>query len=179
MGAEQFKRFDHARRSAKKSIRACTHWHAGGRTGTLQGMVLAPDSLTNLNAQELREMVTELMAQVGEHAKTITRKDREILYRQAKIDQLTHEMAVLKLLASSAEAASTLTRRRPACLMRPSTPTSRPSSWNSSIWRLYHRQMRHLASSPNAQRCRQSCPAWTSTTNQNPPPAPQKAAAAP
>ena len=41
-------------------------------------------------------MVTELMAQVGEHAKTITSKDREILYRQTKIDQLTHEMAVLK-----------------------------------------------------------------------------------
>ena len=65
-------------------------------TGTLQGMVLAPDSLTNLNAQELREMVTQLMAQVGENAKTIVSKDREILYRQTKIDQLTHEMAVLK-----------------------------------------------------------------------------------
>ena len=65
-------------------------------TGTLQGMVLAPDSLTNLNAQELREMVTQLMAQVGENAKTIFSKDREIKYRQAKIDQLTHEMAVLK-----------------------------------------------------------------------------------
>ena len=65
-------------------------------TGTLQGMVLAPDSLTNLNAQELREMVTQLMAQVGENAKTIVSKDREIVYRQTKIDQLTHEMAVLK-----------------------------------------------------------------------------------
>ena len=65
-------------------------------TGTLQGMVLAPDSLTNLNAKELREMVTQLMAQVGENAKTIVSKDREILYRQTKIDQLTHEMVVLK-----------------------------------------------------------------------------------
>ena len=65
-------------------------------TGTLQGMVLASDSLKNLNAQELREMVTQLMAQVGENAKTIVSKDREILYRQTKIDQLTHEMAVLK-----------------------------------------------------------------------------------
>ena len=59
-------------------------------------MVVAPESLTNLNAQELREMVTQLMAQVGENAKTIVSKDREILYRQTKIDQLTHEMAVLK-----------------------------------------------------------------------------------
>ena len=59
-------------------------------------MALALESLTNLNAQELREMVTELMAQAGENAKTIASKDREILYRQTKIDQLTHEMAVLK-----------------------------------------------------------------------------------
>jgi len=59
-------------------------------------MVIAPESLTSLSAKELREMVTQLMAQVGENAKTILSKDREILYRQTKIDQLTHEMAVLK-----------------------------------------------------------------------------------
>ena len=45
-------------------------------------MALALESLTNLNAQELREMVTQLLAQVGENAKTIASKDREILYRQ-------------------------------------------------------------------------------------------------
>ena len=72
-------------------------------TGTLQGMVLAPDSLTNLNAQELRDLVTGLMARIAEHSQQITQrdqaivsKDREILYRQTKIEQLTHEMAVLK-----------------------------------------------------------------------------------
>ena len=48
-------------------------------------------------------MVTGLMARIGEHDRqiiqrdeTIARKDRDILYRQTKIDQLTHEMAVLK-----------------------------------------------------------------------------------
>jgi transposase len=66
-------------------------------------MVIAPESLTNLNAQKLREMVTGLIVRIGEHDRqivqrdeTIARKDREILYRQTKIDQLTHEMAVLK-----------------------------------------------------------------------------------
>ena len=73
-------------------------------------MVVAPESLTNLSAQELREMVTGLMARIGERDRQITQrdaqivqngetlasKDREIKYRQAKIDQLTHEMAVLK-----------------------------------------------------------------------------------
>ena len=66
-------------------------------------MVIAPESLSNLSAQELREMVTGLMARIGERDRQITQrdetiagKDREIVYRQAKIDQLTHEMAVLK-----------------------------------------------------------------------------------
>ncbi len=66
-------------------------------------MVIAPESLTSLSALELREMVTGLMSRIGAHERqilqrdeTIASKDREIRYRQAKIDQLTHEMAVLK-----------------------------------------------------------------------------------
>ena len=66
-------------------------------------MVIASESLSSLSAQELREMVTGLMARIGEHDRqitqrdeTIARKDREIVYRQTKIDQLTHEMALLK-----------------------------------------------------------------------------------
>lgn len=48
-------------------------------------------------------MVHGLIARIAEHGQQITQrdqalasKDREILYRQTKIDQLTHEMAVLK-----------------------------------------------------------------------------------
>jgi transposase/polyhydroxyalkanoate synthesis regulator phasin len=80
-------------------------------------MVVAPELLSGLNAEQLRELVTDLIAQVARNDQeisarnvqintldqqiasldqTITSKDREILYRQAKIDQLTHEMAVLK-----------------------------------------------------------------------------------
>jgi len=59
-------------------------------------MVVAPESLASLSAEQLRNVVTALMLEVGEHAKAIASKDREILYRQTKIDQLTHEMAVLK-----------------------------------------------------------------------------------
>ena len=47
-------------------------------------------------------MVTGLMARMADQSQQITQrdqaiasKDREILYRQTKIDQLTHEMAVL------------------------------------------------------------------------------------
>jgi transposase/polyhydroxyalkanoate synthesis regulator phasin len=80
-------------------------------------MVVAPELLSGLNANQLRELVTDLIAQVARNDQeigarnlqinaldqqiasldqTISSKDREILYRQAKIDQLTHEMAVLK-----------------------------------------------------------------------------------
>ena len=73
-------------------------------------MVVAPESLSSLSAQELLEVVTGLMERITEHDRqitqrdvqivqrdeTIARKDCEILYRQTKIDQLTHEMAVLK-----------------------------------------------------------------------------------
>ena len=45
--------------------------------------------LSGLSEQQLRELASTLIAQIA-------RKDQDILYRQAKIDQLTHELAVLK-----------------------------------------------------------------------------------
>lgn len=80
-------------------------------------MVVAPELLSGLNAKQLRELARDLIAQIAHRdqaisthelqlnernqqiaslGQVITSKDREILYRQAKIDQLTHEMAVLK-----------------------------------------------------------------------------------
>jgi transposase len=66
-------------------------------------MVVAPELLSDLNAEQLRELARDLIAQISNRDQqiagldqTISSKDREILYRQAKIDQLTHEMAVLK-----------------------------------------------------------------------------------
>jgi transposase len=66
-------------------------------------MVVAPESLSSLNAEQLRALASDLIAQISDLGQSITskdqelqRKDREILYRQAKIDQLTHEMVILK-----------------------------------------------------------------------------------
>ena len=47
--------------------------------------------LKTLDAQQLREVVRSL---VGE----IQQRDREIAFKQATIDKITHEMAVLKRL---------------------------------------------------------------------------------
>jgi transposase len=66
-------------------------------------MVEALESLPSLNAEQLRELASDLIARIAQqnkqislHAQAIAAKDSDILYRQAKIDKLTHEMAVLK-----------------------------------------------------------------------------------
>ena len=51
--------------------------------------MLDPASLAQLDAQQLRELALSLMGQVAD-------KDRELHLRQTRIEQLTHEMAVLK-----------------------------------------------------------------------------------
>ena len=58
-------------------------------------MVIA-HPLESLSAPQLRELAASLIAEVGARDKVLVRKDQEILYRQTKINQLTHEIAVLK-----------------------------------------------------------------------------------
>ena len=156
-------------------------------------MVVAPELLSGLNADQLRELVTDLIAQVARNDQeigarnlqinaldqqiasldqTISSKDREILYRQAKIDQLTHEMAVLKRLASLVAAANNLMLDRPVCLMKPSMPTSPLLSKSFKTWRHRPTPPKNPASNPSAQPYRQSCPALSCTTNPIAPPAP-------
>ena len=48
-----------------------------------------PRDLAQMNAQELRDLAGSLLTQV-------TQKDEELKFKQLKIDQLTHEMAILK-----------------------------------------------------------------------------------
>ncbi|MHB8949875.1 MAG: IS66 family transposase, partial [Rhodoferax sp.] len=59
-------------------------------------MVEALESLQNLNAEQLRELAAELIARVAQQSQIIAARDGDLLYRQAKIDKLTHELATLK-----------------------------------------------------------------------------------
>ena len=59
-------------------------------------MVAALESLSNLNAEQLRELAAELIEKVSHQSQMIAAKDSDIQYRQAKIDKLTHELATLK-----------------------------------------------------------------------------------
>lgn len=60
-------------------------------------------NLDHLDAQQLREMVQSLMGQVQANKLEIQRRDHEIAFKQAAIDKLTHEMAVLKRLKFAAK----------------------------------------------------------------------------
>jgi transposase len=59
--------------------------------------------LAQLNVQQLRETALSLAGTMARQAAEIERKDREIAFRQATIDKLTHEMAVLKRLKFAAQ----------------------------------------------------------------------------
>jgi hypothetical protein len=58
--------------------------------------VIDEASLKTLDAQQLREVVRSLMVEVD-------KRDREIAFKQATIDKITHEMAVLKRLKFAAK----------------------------------------------------------------------------
>ena len=51
--------------------------------------MISPADLNDLTPEQLRALAATLMAQV-------TDKDRELLHRQTRIDQLTHEISILK-----------------------------------------------------------------------------------
>ena len=53
-------------------------------------------TLEDLDAQQLRELALGLMTRLQSKDDELQAKDRELHFKQTKIDQLTHEMAVLK-----------------------------------------------------------------------------------
>ena len=58
--------------------------------------------LNELDAQQLREVVRSLMSDMASKDAQIERRDREIAFKQAVIDKINHEMAVLKRLKFAA-----------------------------------------------------------------------------
>jgi transposase len=65
--------------------------------------VIDATHLGQLTPQQLRETVLSLAGKMASQAAEIERKDGEIAFRQALIDKLTHEMAVLKRLKFAAQ----------------------------------------------------------------------------
>ena len=59
--------------------------------------------LSQLDAPQLREVVRSLMSDMASKDAEIERRDREIAFKQAIIDKINHEMAVLKRLKFAAK----------------------------------------------------------------------------
>ena len=66
-------------------------------------MVAQQQSLDDLGAQQLREMVAALLNTVAVRDEQIVRQSTEITHKQALIDKLTHENAMLKRLKFAAQ----------------------------------------------------------------------------
>ena len=66
-------------------------------------MVVQQQSLNNLSAEQLREMVASLMGHVSDKDAQIARHQTELKHRQALNAKLTHENALLKRMKFSAQ----------------------------------------------------------------------------
>lgn len=67
-------------------------WRKGRHTGE----VLTSEQLQGLGAAELRVLAQDLLARLSHSSSEILMKDRKLVWSEARIDQLTHEIAVLK-----------------------------------------------------------------------------------
>lgn len=66
------------------------------RTKAAIGHLVIPAQPEHLSAEQLRQLVRGLAAKVSQQAEVIGQKERELNWRQAKIDKLTHELAMHK-----------------------------------------------------------------------------------
>jgi transposase len=60
--------------------------------------VIAPQPFEALDPQQLRQALLALMTEVAAKDELLARRDREVAFKQALIDKLTHENAILKRL---------------------------------------------------------------------------------
>ncbi len=55
-----------------------------------------PADLDSLSPEQLRAFAAQLIAEVQVKDREVSERDRELHYRQTRIDQLSHEIAILK-----------------------------------------------------------------------------------
>ena len=66
-------------------------------------MVIAPEKLPHMSADQLRDALTELLQKVAAKESTLTQQAQQLTFKQATIDKLTHENAILKRLKFAAQ----------------------------------------------------------------------------
>jgi transposase len=64
--------------------------------------VIAPHQLDTLDPQQMRQALLQMMTAIAAKDELLARQDREVAFKQALIDKLTHELAVLRRLKYAA-----------------------------------------------------------------------------
>ncbi len=64
--------------------------------------MIAPQQLHTLDPQQMRQALLTLTAQLAAKDELLARREREATFKQALIDKLTHEVAVLRRLKYAA-----------------------------------------------------------------------------
>ena len=131
--------------------------------------MVAQQSLSELSTDQLREMVEALLRTAAAKDEQVTRQSTEIRHKQALIDKLTHENALLKRLKFaaqserySAEQRSLLDETLDADLQAVSDEIEQLASAAAAP---------REKQQPSASRCLPTCRAARFITNPNPPPA--------
>ena len=149
-------------------------------------MVVATESLSGLNAKQLRELTRDLTAQVVSRDQAINERDPQINERNVHINALDQQInrstawtkpspartarfciaeprstsSPMRWLCSNVEslavAASNSMPAKPVCSMKRLMPTSSPLSKNFRTWHHQTKQLERPSSNPSAQPCRQS-----------------------
>jgi transposase IS166 family protein len=113
------------------------------------------DQLTRMDAPQLRKFAADLI-------ETLAGKDRELQYKQLKIEQLTHEMAVLKRWKFAARSEQLHGTQR-SLLDETIDADLEASSQRSNLTTRRGRP----GTNPSVARCRRTCPAWTCAMSRN------------
>ena len=64
--------------------------------------MIAPQQLDTLDPQQMRQALLRLMAENAAKDELLDQRQREVAFKQAQVDKLTHELAVLKRLKFAA-----------------------------------------------------------------------------
>ena len=78
-------------------------WSGLRLAGTVEAMLVQQQSLENLSAEQLREMLASLMGHVSAKEAQIVRHQTELKHSQALCAKLTHENALLKRMKFAAQ----------------------------------------------------------------------------
>ena len=131
--------------------------------------MIADEHLDTLDPEQLRQAVRMLSAELAHKNELIAQRDREAAFKQALIDKLTHEMAVLKRLKFAAKTEAYSAEQK--SLLEETLDTDLAALAREIEELEPARSRRRTSSVPSARRCRRTCRAARSATSRRTPPA--------